>query len=202
MGQSFSLKNIFLTTMESKDEKKIEMDHSEDKETDDKMSLEPTTDWGDAEIELVAKDGKRFKLLKKYAVLSRLVKEAMTTDPDTSEMPLPSVSSHILARMVDYLNRCKGVKGEVIEKPLRSKNLAECIKRDDFKWFAAWIGELDAACRQDLYDFILAANYMDVDCALNSSCAQVAGLIKGEPLEKIKEILSKGATPKEESKSS
>jgi hypothetical protein len=40
-----------------------------------------------------------------------------------------------------------------------------------------------------LYDLILAANYMDIKSLLHLGCAKVASLIKGQPLEKIKEIL-------------
>ena len=43
-----------------------------------------------------------------------------------------------------------------------------------------------------LYDLILAANYMDIKSLLHLGCACVASLIKGQPLDKIKDILSKG----------
>lgn len=70
--------------------------------------------------------------------------------------------------------------------------------------------------RQKLYDLILAANYLDIKVLLHLGCAKVASLIKGtcsrycvlfflryfvlcfcvgQPLEKIKEILSKGIVP-------
>jgi len=41
-----------------------------------------------------------------------------------------------------------------------------------------------------LYDLILAANYMDIKSLLHLGCAKVASLIKGQPLEKIKDILA------------
>ena len=53
--------------------------------------------------------------------------------------------------------------------------------------------------RQVLYDLILAANYMDIKSLLHLGCAKVASFIKGQPLEKIKDILSTG-TPSEEKK--
>ena len=46
--------------------------------------------------------------------------------------------------------------------------------------------------RQALYDLILAANYMDIKGLLHLGCAKVASLIKGQPLEKIKDILIMG----------
>jgi hypothetical protein len=42
-----------------------------------------------------------------------------------------------------------------------------------------------------------AANYMDIKSLLHLGCAKVASLIKGQPLEKIKDILSTGAKTEE-----
>lgn len=47
-----------------------------------------------------------------------------------------------------------------------------------------------AVNRRQLYDLILAANYMDIKSLLQLACAKVASLIKGQPLEKTKDILS------------
>ncbi len=51
--------------------------------------------------------------------------------------------------------------------------------------------------KQTLYDLILAANYLDITALLHLGCAKVASFIKGQPLDKIKDILSPGTTPKE-----
>lgn len=56
------------------------------------------------------------------------------------------------------------------------------------KWDADYIDKIGET-RQQLYDLILAANYMDIKSLLHLGCAKVASLIKGQPLEKIKEIL-------------
>jgi len=42
---------------------------------------------------------------------------------------------------------------------------------------------------QDLYDLIMAANYMDIKSLLHLGCAQVASMIKGKPLGAIPRIL-------------
>jgi hypothetical protein len=58
------------------------------------------------------------------------------------------------------------------------------------KWDALFIDDVDAKCRQSLYDLTLTANCLGVDSLLHLCCAKVACLIKGQPLEKIKEILA------------
>jgi len=84
----------------------------------------------------------------------------------------------------------------IIEKPLRSKVMKEVVKDE---WDAIFIDKIGDN-RQQLYDLILAANYMDVKSLLHLGCAKVASLIKGQPLEKIKEILSAGIKKEEEKK--
>ncbi len=84
------------------------------------------------------------------------------------------------------MNHHKGTEPNLIEKPLRSKLMKEVCKDPFDAEFIDQIGE----DRQLLYDLILAANYMHVNSLLHLGCAKVASLIKGQPLEKIKGILS------------
>ena len=53
-------------------------------------------------------------------------------------------------------------------------------------WDADFIDKIGKD-RQNLYDLILAANYMDIKGLLHLGCAKVASLIKGQPLEKLSE---------------
>jgi hypothetical protein len=88
------------------------------------------------------------------------------------------------------------------------------VVRDE--WDAIYIDKIGDN-RQQLYDVILAANYMDVKSLLHLGCAKVASLIKGQsaihgahthaelhrtgqPLDKIKEILSAGIVKEGEEK--
>jgi len=139
-------------------------------------------------IKLQSKDGKEFIVEKKHAFISTLVKTSLDTDASASEVPMPGVKGDILAKVVEYMNHHKGTEPPIIEKPLRSKVLKDVCKDS---WDADYIDKIGEN-RQQLYDLILAANYMDVKSLLHLGCAKVASLIKGQPLEKIKDILSKG----------
>jgi len=101
---------------------------------------------------------------------------------------MPGVKGDILGRVVEYMTHHKGVEPPIIEKPLRSKIMKDVCKDP---WDADYIDKIGDN-RQQLYDLILAANYMDIKSLLHLGCAKVASLIKGQPLEKIKDILSKG----------
>ena len=100
-------------------------------------------------------------------------------------------SAAILAKIVEYMNEHKGTEATIIEKPLRSKVMKDVV---NYEFDATFIDSVDEHARQDLYDLILAANYMDIKGLLHLGCAKVASLIKGQPLEKIKDILAKGTT--------
>jgi ribosomal protein L12E/L44/L45/RPP1/RPP2 len=164
---------------------------TEDKKEDKKdevggLSLDDVT----GTLKLVSKDKKEFDVERKHAFVSTLVKTSLDTDSTATEVPIPGVSSAILAEVITYMNHHKGVEPPIVEKPLRSKVMKDVCKDPFDADFIDRIGEN----RQALYDLILAANYMDIKSLLHLGCAKVASLIKGQPLEKIKDILSVGTT--------
>jgi len=143
-------------------------------------------------IKLVSKDGKDFSVDKKFAYISALVKTSLDADPSASEVPMPGVKGDILGKIVEYANHHKGTEPPIIEKPLRSKVMKDVCKD---AWDAEFIDKIGEN-RPQLYDLILAANYMDIKGLLHLGCAKVASLIKGQPLEKIKDILQGNAPSK------
>jgi S-phase kinase-associated protein 1 len=170
----------------------------EDKKEDKKegevggLSLDDVT----GTLKLVSKDKKEYDIERKHAFISTLVKTSLDTDASATEVPIPGVASGILTEVVAYMNHHKGVEPPIIEKPLRSKVMKDVCKDPFDADFIDRIGEN----RQALYDLILAANYMDIKSLLHLGCAKVASLIKGQPLEKIKDILSVSGGKTEEKK--
>ncbi len=153
--------------------------------------LDPTVESldvviSDEPLTLVSADGRRFEVNRKYACVSKLVCQAIENDSKATEVPIPGAKGVVLAMIVEYMNEHKGTEPAIIEKPLRSKLMKDCVKT---AWDAPFIDGIGEN-RQALYDLILAANYMDVKSLLHLGCAKVASLIKGQPLEKIKDILA------------
>jgi len=149
------------------------------------LSLDDVT----GSLKVVSKDKKEYDVERKNAFISTLIKTSLDTDPSATEVPIPGVASPILTEVIAYMNHHKGVEPPIIEKPLRSKVMKDVCKDPFDADFIDRIGDN----RQALYDLILAANYMDIKSLLHLGCAKVASLIKGQPLEKIKDILSTGA---------
>jgi len=136
-------------------------------------------------LKLVSKDKKEFSVERKHAFVSTLVKTSLETDDAAAELNIPGVVGSILDLVVSYMTHHKGTEPPLVEKPLRSKLMKDVVQD---KWDADFIDRIGDN-RQQLYDLILAANYMDIKSLLHLGCAKVASLIKGQPLEKIKEIL-------------
>ena len=158
----------------------------EETKMEDVSSLDE--DETDVEITLESKDGKKFKITKKWASVSNLIKTTTDQDKSAHEVPIPGVQSAVLKLVVEYMNHHQGSEPEIIPKPLRSKEMKSVCPDE---WDATFIDKIGEK-RQDLYDLILAANYLDIKALLHLGCAKVASLIKGQPLEKIKEILGQG----------
>jgi len=158
----------------------------EKKEPDDIGGLD---DDDEGSITLVSKPGdneQKFTIDKKFAFISVLVKTSIENDSSATEVPLPGVEGPVLKLVQNYMKHHRGVEPGIIEKPLRSKVMKDVCKD---AWDAQYIDGIGVD-RQQLYDLILAANYMDIKSLLHLGCAKVASLIKGQPLEKIKDILS------------
>jgi len=166
----------------------------EKKDIDD--GLGGLDDEESGELVLQSKAGanaQNINVSKKNAFISVLVKTSIENDSSATEVPLPGVEGAILKLVTEYMDHHKGVEPPIIDKPLRSKIMREVCKDS---WDADFIDGIGDD-RQKLYDLILAANYMDIKSLLHLGCAKVASLIKGQPLEKIKDILSTGSKKEE-----
>jgi len=137
-------------------------------------------------ITLTSKDAKQYTIDKNSAFISNLVKTSLEQDANATDVPMPGVKGEVLGRVIEYMTHHKGTEPPIIEKPLRSKVMKDVCKDP---WDAEFIDKIGDD-RQKLYDLILAANYMDIKGLLHLGCAKVASLIKGQPLEKIKDILA------------
>ena len=132
-----------------------------------------------------------YETTKKASFPSQLVRTALDGEPNAAEIPIlnSAAKPKVMGYLMSYLTRKNGNDTPIIEKPLRSKVMKDVCKHDPLD--ADFIDEVGVS-KQDLYDLILMANYMDLKCLLHLGCAKVASMIKGKPLEEIKSILSTG----------
>jgi len=162
------------------------MSTDDSKKTDGVADMGLDSDDKGGNLTLRSQDGQSFELPRKFAYLSTLVKTSLETDADATEINIPGVRGAILAKVVEYMRYHEGKDPGIPDKPLRSKIMKEVCPQHP--WDAEFIDAIGVQ-RQFLYDVILAANYMDIKSLLHLGCAKVASLIKGVPLNKIKNIL-------------
>ena len=74
--------------------------------------------------------------------------------------------------MLQYCEKYKHENPPEIEKPLKSSNLADVVPEFDAKY-------IDIENLEEVFEIILAANYLDIRPLLDLSCAKIASLIKG-----------------------
>ena len=110
-------------------------------------------------------------------------------------MPLTTIKSKVLAKVIEFMAHHVDKKLPEIEKPLKSANLAELTPALD-PWDIEFVG-----CDQEmLFELILAANFMDIKPLLDLACAKVASMIKGKTPEDIRKTfnIKNDFTPEEE----
>ena len=135
----------------------------------------------DRDIKLTSSDLKEFTVSLLNARMSSFIMNAFSDNNDT-EINV-KVHSNILEPIISYMVHHEGQKQELLPKPLQETDFKKVCQDP---WDATFITGFNT---QDLYDIILASNYLDIQCLLHLGCAQVAAMIKGKHLSEIKDIL-------------
>jgi len=147
-------------------------------------------------IVLQTSDEETFSVEKKVAMRSQMLKsmlDALGDQGSTEPIPLPNVSSSVMAKVLDYCNHHKNDPFPAADSDA-----------DDSRRKTSEIGEWDAKFiqvdQEMLFEIILAANYLDIKPLLDVGCKTVANMIKGKTPEQIRNLfnIQNDFTPEEE----
>jgi S-phase kinase-associated protein 1 len=137
------------------------------------------------EVILVSKDEKEFTIKTEFLKHSKVLTASLEHKHNPEDkIYLKTVEGEIIECIIKYLEHHTENEIKSIPYPLPSKNLDEVVS----KWDSDYIDEI-AKSRKKLYKLITAANYLNIDGLLQLGAAKVAALVKGEPIEKLKDIL-------------
>mmetsp|Transcript_92706 Transcript_92706/g.247885 ORF Transcript_92706/g.247885 Transcript_92706/m.247885 type:complete len:162 (+) Transcript_92706:85-570(+) len=144
-------------------------------------------------LKLKSSQGDVFEVDQDTACQSALIKNMVEDSGTDEEIPLPNVKTPILAKVIDYCKHHKDSAAEEIQKPLKSANLEEC-------GVSEWDCNFVRIEQEELFELILAANYLDIKSLLDLTCAKVASMIKGKTPEEIRKQFNivNDFTPEEE----
>ncbi|XP_061358978.1 SKP1-like protein 1B isoform X1 [Gastrolobium bilobum] len=127
-------------------------------------------------ITLKSSDGEAFEVDEAVALESQTIKHMIEDDCADSGIPLPNVTSKILAKVIEY---CK--------KHVEAASSDEKPSDEDLK---AWDAEFVKVDQATLFDLILAANYLNIKSLLDLTCQTVADMIKGKTPEEIRKTFN------------
>ncbi|KAE9447369.1 hypothetical protein C3L33_20712, partial [Rhododendron williamsianum] len=146
-------------------------------------------------IVLKSSDGETFEVEEAVAVESQTIKHMIEDNCADTSIPLPNVTSKILAKVIEYCKRH-------VESAAKSEDKAV---DDELKTFDTEFVNVDQAVLFDLIlvrpsVFDLAANYLNIKSLLDLTCQTVADMIKGKTPEEIRKTfnIKNDFTPEEE----
>ncbi|CAI0557546.1 unnamed protein product [Linum tenue] len=140
---------------------------------------------------LRSSDGETFEVEEAVAVESQTIKHMIEDDCADSEIPLPNVTSAILAKVIEYCRKHVEA-GADKEKDKLITSPDEALK--------TWDADFVKVDQNTLFDLILAANYLNIKSLLDLTCQTVADMIKGKTPEEIRKTfnIKNDFTPEEE----
>ncbi|KAJ8572213.1 hypothetical protein K7X08_008724 [Anisodus acutangulus] len=140
-------------------------------------------------IVLKSSDGESFEVDESVALESQTIKHMIEDDCANTSIPLPNVTSKILAKVIEYCKRH-------VDAAAAAKT-DDKVSEDDLKTFDADFVKVDQGT---LFDLILAANYLNIKSLLDLTCQTVADMIKGKTPEEIRKTfnIKNDFTPEEE----
>ncbi|KAI8806033.1 putative negative regulator sulfur controller-3 [Cladochytrium replicatum] len=151
-------------------------------------------------VTLVSQDNLSFTIARDVAERSVLLKnmlEDVAQDNSSAEpIPLPNVTGRILKQVIEYCEHHKNdppVQGEDDRDSFETNRK----RSDDIEDWDANFVKVD---NEQLFEIILAANYLDIKPLLDLGCKTVANQIKGKTPEQIREMynIENDFTPEEE----
>merc|ERR1711910_202882 len=141
-------------------------------------------------VKLMSGDGQVFESPKEEIEISTTVKDLIESFEGSDEaIPMPNVKSRELGKIVEY---CKQWKAE----PRTPEN--DFSKPTQELKFSEWELDFIPKNQNQLFELIMAANFMNIESLINLCCAYVASLIKGKTTEEMREALAMDDEEEEE----
>ncbi|CAL9040224.1 SKP1-like protein 1A [Musa acuminata AAA Group] len=144
----------------------------------------------DKKIILKSSDGEEFEVDVAVAMESQTIRHMIEDDCFENGVPLPNVTSRILAKVIEYCRKH-------VDAASNSSGDASKVPDEELK---AWDADFVKVDQATLFDLILAANYLNIKGLLDLTCQTVADMIKGKTPEEIRKTfnIKNDFTPEEE----
>ncbi|KAJ4916237.1 SKP1-like protein 4 [Raphanus sativus] len=131
-------------------------------------------------IILKSSDGESFEVDEAVALESQTIKHMVEDDCVADGIPLPNVTSVILAKVIEY---CKKHVDAAAEAEAGDKDIYGNTEDTELK---KWDTEFVNVDQPTLFDLILAANYLNISGLLDLTCKTVADMMVGKTPEQMR----------------
>lgn len=116
-------------------------------------------------ISLVSSDGTKYKILKKLAIQSVLIKTTLETDCEDNEIVLRNVQDDSLQKIIEYMNHYADNPPAEIPRQLKPKDMKEY-------GIPEWDVEFMNISDESLFNLMQSANYLDIKPLLDLCCCK------------------------------
>lgn len=149
----------------------------------------------DDQCVLQSQDGQDFKVLVGVAKMNETLKNLIEDSGIDCPIPLPNITGKNLSKVLEY---CKWHKENPSVAPADTTTKAADDKRTDD--LCGWDLDFCKVEQLQLFELILAANYLDNKPLLDTLCKTVANMVKGKTPEQIRTMfnIKNDFTPEEE----
>ncbi|KAG6526435.1 SKP1-like protein 1B [Zingiber officinale] len=134
----------------------------------------------DKKIILLSSEGDAFEVDTAVAMASQTIKHMIEDRCTEGGIPLPNVTSRILAKVLEYC------KMHVNDYSVLSDDVTKLVPEE----LTAWDAEFVSVDQETLFSIILAANYLHIQRLLDLACQSVANMIRGQTTEEIRKIFN------------
>ncbi|KAH7566235.1 hypothetical protein JRO89_XS08G0122300 [Xanthoceras sorbifolium] len=128
-------------------------------------------------ITLTSSDGESFEVEEVVANESQTIKHMIEDDCANSGIPVPNVTSKILAKVIEYCKKHVESAAKTGDRSSSNNNNSASAAVDDE--LKNWDAE-----------FVKAANYLNIKGLLDLTCQTVADMIKGKTPEEIRKTFN------------
>ncbi|KAK3220375.1 hypothetical protein Dsin_014345 [Dipteronia sinensis] len=142
--------------------------------TADASSSGDTTEGSVRLLTLQSEDGEVFEVKETIATQSVTIKGMVDDDCATSTIPVCNVTGRTLAMVIEWWNKHE------IGAVSNEKELKE--------WESQFDTIDDKSDRDDVYDLLMAANYLNIPTLLDCCTSAVAEAIKGKSTDEMREF--------------
>lgn len=150
------------------------------REEKEKMSLSlDESVYNRSGVTLIASNGISFLVGREECEMSGLLQKMMENDKEATSFSLENMKSQTLSKIILYMQYHSANPPSLIEKPIRSSRMEEIV--DGWDAFFIDVGD------EELFDLILASNYMNIPSLLDLSCAKVATYMRGKSAAQIRQ---------------